>query len=162
MKPAHWSALRIRADPDGSLESRTATIFGRLRATSTQLPPLCVSGSHWHFAHPTKPGPVTVAGKPSATLKPKTESSILKQAGLRKDRPWKGYVVVFEGDDESGYSAYSPDLPGVIAAGDSRQETETLMIEAMAAHIALLRQEGQPVPEPSETASVTILDPAAA
>jgi predicted RNase H-like HicB family nuclease len=24
----------------------------------------------------------------------------------------KGYVVVFEGDDESGYSAYSPDLPG--------------------------------------------------
>jgi hypothetical protein len=35
----------------------------------------------------------------------------------------KGYVVVFEGDDESGYSAYSPDLPGVIAAGESRQET---------------------------------------
>jgi len=74
----------------------------------------------------------------------------------------KGYVVVFEGDDEPGYSAYSPDLPGVIAAGDSRQETETLMIEAMTAPIALLRQEGQPVPEPSEAASVTILDPAAA
>jgi predicted RNase H-like HicB family nuclease len=74
----------------------------------------------------------------------------------------KGYVVVFEGDDESGYSAYSPDLPGIIAAGDSRQETETLMIEAMAAHIAILQQEGLPVPEPSEAASVTILDPAAA
>lgn len=74
----------------------------------------------------------------------------------------KGYVVVFEGDDASGYSAYSPDLPGVIAAGDSRQETERLMIEAMAAHIAMLRQEGQPVPELSEAASVTILDPAAA
>ena len=74
----------------------------------------------------------------------------------------KGYVVVFEGDDESGYSAYSPDLPGVVAAGDSRQDTETLMIEAMAAHIAMLQQEGLPVPEPSEAASVTILDPAAA
>jgi predicted RNase H-like HicB family nuclease len=60
----------------------------------------------------------------------------------------RGYVVVFEGDDESGYSAYSPQLPGVIAAGDSRQETETLMIDAMAAHIALLRQDGQPVPGP--------------
>jgi predicted RNA binding protein YcfA (HicA-like mRNA interferase family) len=46
-----------------------------------------VSGSHQHFTHPTKPGLVTVAGKPSATLKPKTESSILKQAGLRKERP---------------------------------------------------------------------------
>ena len=34
-----------------------------------------------------KPGLVTVAGKPSATLKPKTDSSILKQAGLRKERP---------------------------------------------------------------------------
>lgn len=74
----------------------------------------------------------------------------------------KGYVVVFEGDDESGFSAYSPDLPGVIAVGDSRQETETLMIEAMAAHIALLRQDGEPVPESAEAASVTILDPAAA
>ena len=45
-----------------------------------------VSGSHRHFTHPVKPGLVTVAGKPSATLKPKTESSILKQAVLRKER----------------------------------------------------------------------------
>ena len=74
----------------------------------------------------------------------------------------KGYVVVFEGDDESGYSAYSPDLPGVVAAAGSREETETLMIEAMAGHIALLRQQGEPVPEQSEAASVIILDPAAA
>ena len=43
----------------------------------------------------------------------------------------KGYVVVFEGDDESGYSAYSPDLPAVVAAGATRQETKELMIEAM-------------------------------
>ena len=42
------------------------------------------AGSHRHFTHPTKQGLVTVAGKPSATLKPKTEASILKQAGLRK------------------------------------------------------------------------------
>ena len=46
-----------------------------------------VAGSHRHFTHPEKPGLVTVAGKLSATLKPKTESSILKQAGLRKERP---------------------------------------------------------------------------
>jgi predicted RNase H-like HicB family nuclease len=73
-----------------------------------------------------------------------------------------GYVVVFEGDDESGYSAYSPDLPGVVAAGATRQETEKLMVEAMAEHIALLRREGLAVPEPAEAASVTILDPSAA
>ena len=46
-----------------------------------------INGSHRHYSHPTKPGLVTVAGKPSATLKPKTEASILKQAGLRKEQP---------------------------------------------------------------------------
>ena len=46
-----------------------------------------VSGSHRHYLHPVKPGLDTVAGKPSATLKPKTELSILKRAGLRRERP---------------------------------------------------------------------------
>jgi len=31
-----------------------------------------------------------------------------------------GYLVIFEGDDEDGYSAYSPDVPGVVAAGATR------------------------------------------
>jgi predicted RNA binding protein YcfA (HicA-like mRNA interferase family) len=44
------------------------------------------TGSHRHFVHPTKPGLVTVAGKPGATLKPKTEASILKQAALRREQ----------------------------------------------------------------------------
>jgi predicted RNase H-like HicB family nuclease len=74
----------------------------------------------------------------------------------------RGYVVVFEGDDEAGYSAYSPDLAGVIAAGATHRETEQSMIEAMAEHIALLRQAGEPVPEPADADSVMILDPAAA
>jgi predicted RNA binding protein YcfA (HicA-like mRNA interferase family) len=39
-------------------------------------------GSHRQFHHPTKRGTVTVAGKPSLDLDPKTEKSILKQAQL--------------------------------------------------------------------------------
>jgi len=74
----------------------------------------------------------------------------------------RGYVVVFEGEDESGYSAYSPDLPGVVAAGKTRAETEQLMREVMAEHLALLREAGQPLPEPADAADVTILGPAAA
>lgn len=42
-------------------------------------------GSHRQFRHPTKPGLVTVAGKPSADLPPGTLNSILKQAGLKGD-----------------------------------------------------------------------------
>ena len=41
------------------------------------------TGSHRHYRHPTKPGTTTIAGKPSADLIPKTEQSILRQAGLR-------------------------------------------------------------------------------
>jgi predicted RNA binding protein YcfA (HicA-like mRNA interferase family) len=40
------------------------------------------SGSHRQFHHPTKPGTVTIAGKPPLDLDPKTERSILRQAGL--------------------------------------------------------------------------------
>lgn len=74
----------------------------------------------------------------------------------------KGYVVIFEGDDETGHSASSPDLPGVVAAGDSRKETEGLMRSAMADHILLLKEAGEAVPEPSDATDVTLLDPAAA
>ncbi|HTR94652.1 MAG TPA: type II toxin-antitoxin system HicA family toxin [Trebonia sp.] len=45
------------------------------------------NGSHRHFTHPWKPGIVTVAGHPSATLRNKTEVCILRQAGLGKERP---------------------------------------------------------------------------
>jgi len=40
-------------------------------------------GSHRQFKHPTKPGPVTVPGKPSDDLATGTLSSALKQAGLK-------------------------------------------------------------------------------
>ena len=40
-------------------------------------------GSHRQFKHPTKPGRVTVAGKPSDDLAPGTLNSILRQAGLK-------------------------------------------------------------------------------
>jgi len=41
-----------------------------------------VKGSHRQFRHPTKPGTVTVSGKPSTDLPIGTERSILKQAGI--------------------------------------------------------------------------------
>jgi predicted RNA binding protein YcfA (HicA-like mRNA interferase family) len=43
-------------------------------------------GSHRQFRHADRPGLVTIAGKPSDTLHPKTWASIVKQAGLKEDR----------------------------------------------------------------------------
>lgn len=74
----------------------------------------------------------------------------------------KGYVVVIEGDEECGYSAYSPDVPGVVAAADSREQTEDLMREAIVEHLDLLRGMGGPVPEPAEVTAVTVIESPAA
>ena len=41
-------------------------------------------GSHRQYHHPNKSGTVTVAGKPSVEIPPRTLASILKQAGLKK------------------------------------------------------------------------------
>jgi predicted RNA binding protein YcfA (HicA-like mRNA interferase family) len=41
-------------------------------------------GSHRQFKHPSKPGLVTVAGKPGDDLAPGTLNSVLKQAGLKQ------------------------------------------------------------------------------
>jgi len=57
------------------------------------------------------------------------------------------YLVVIEGEGES-YSAYAPDLPGCVAAGDSPEEVERLMQEAIALHVESLRAHGEPVPPP--------------
>ena len=43
-------------------------------------------GSHRQYKHPTKPGRVTIAGKPSDDLAPGTLNSVLKQAGLKEQR----------------------------------------------------------------------------
>jgi len=43
-----------------------------------------IRGSHRQFAHPAKPGTVTVAGHPSMELHPKTLKSIFTQAGLKR------------------------------------------------------------------------------
>jgi predicted RNA binding protein YcfA (HicA-like mRNA interferase family) len=45
---------------------------------------VAMRGSHRQLKHPSKPGRVTVPGKPNDTLAPGTLNSILKQAGLKK------------------------------------------------------------------------------
>ncbi len=58
------------------------------------------------------------------------------------------YAIVIE-RAENNYSAYVPDLPGCIATGATVEETETQIREAIEFHIAGLRADGVPVPQPS-------------
>jgi predicted RNase H-like HicB family nuclease len=57
------------------------------------------------------------------------------------------YLVVIE-ETGTGFSAYSPDLPGCVATGATHEEVERTMAEAIVFHIDGLREEGLDVPEP--------------
>ena len=57
------------------------------------------------------------------------------------------YPVVIERTG-TGYSAYSPDVPGCAAAGDSEEETRRNFQDALTEHFEAMREVGEPVPEP--------------
>jgi len=60
------------------------------------------------------------------------------------------FLVVIE-KTKKNYSAYSPDLPGCIATGKTREEVERNMHEAIEIHINGLIEDRQPVPEPKSS-----------
>ena len=57
------------------------------------------------------------------------------------------YLIILE-PSETGFSAYSPDLPGCVATGANLEETESRMRETIEFHLEGLRQENLPVPQP--------------
>lgn len=60
----------------------------------------------------------------------------------------KEYVVVYE-RAENNWAAYSPDVPGCMATGKTRDDAERNFKEALEFHIEGLKSSGMPVPEPS-------------
>lgn len=56
------------------------------------------------------------------------------------------FLIVIE-KTETNYSAYSPDLPGCVATGASREETERNMHEAIEMHVRGMIKDNLPVPE---------------
>jgi predicted RNase H-like HicB family nuclease len=70
----------------------------------------------------------------------------------------KRYPVVIE-PTSTGFSAFSPDVPGCAAAGDTEEETRRNFRAALAAHFETMREIGEPIPEPR--ASVDYVEVAA-
>ena len=57
------------------------------------------------------------------------------------------YTVIVE-KGATSWGAYVPDLPGCIAAGETREEVLQLIREAITFHVEGLIEQGEPVPEP--------------
>ena len=68
------------------------------------------------------------------------------------------YDVLIE-KTNNGYSAYAPDLPGCVAAADTRTEVEDLLREAIVLHLESLREHGEPIPQPQTTAALIEVQP---
>ena len=58
------------------------------------------------------------------------------------------YAIVIE-KGEGNYGAYVPDLPGCVATGDTIEEVEREIQEAIEFHLEGMREDGLPIPEPS-------------
>ena len=69
------------------------------------------------------------------------------------------YTVIVEQGDTS-WGAYVPDLPGCVAAGETREEVLGLIREAIAFHIEGPRESAEPVPPPHSFSELVEVAPA--
>jgi len=65
------------------------------------------------------------------------------------DMASRKYLILLEYAEGSNYSAYVPDLPGCVAAAETREECLQLMEEAIALHLKGMLEDGDPIPEPT-------------
>jgi predicted RNase H-like HicB family nuclease len=70
-------------------------------------------------------------------------------AGLVMGVPVSGYAIVIERAEDGGYGAWSPELPGCVALGDTPDEAVAEMRQAVKGHLAMLRERGEPIPAPT-------------
>ncbi len=70
------------------------------------------------------------------------------------------YAIVIEWA-ETNYSAYVPDLPGCVSTGATLEEVKRNLREAIEFHIDGMREDGEPVPEPTTQVDVIEFQPAA-
>lgn len=69
------------------------------------------------------------------------------------------YTVILE-KGATSWGAYVPDLPGCIAAGESREEALDLIRDAIVFHLEGLAEQGEPVPEPHSFGELVEIDAA--
>ena len=67
------------------------------------------------------------------------------------------YTVIYE-RGQTNWGAYVPDLPGCVSIGDTLAEVQENIKEAIALYIEVLKEDGQPIPEPStEVGKVAVM-----
>ncbi len=68
----------------------------------------------------------------------------------------KKFLIVIE-KSKDGYGAYSPDLPGCVAVGGTREDVENTMFEAITFHLEGMEEDGLPIPKSESSAEYMVL-----
>ena len=71
----------------------------------------------------------------------------------------ESYLILIEGGPPSNYSAWSPDLPGCAATGNTIEHCVAQMKGAIAFHLEGLATDGEPIPEASGPGVYVARDP---
>ena len=66
------------------------------------------------------------------------------------------FAIVIE-KAEHNFAAYVPDLPGCVATGETMEETEKQIREAILFHLQGLREDGQPLPQPTSKVNYVVV-----
>lgn len=67
-----------------------------------------------------------------------------------------GYAIIIEGAEDGGFGAWAPELPGCVAVAATYDECVALMREAVAFHLEGMRENGDPIPEPTTVGVETV------
>jgi len=65
-------------------------------------------------------------------------------------------AIIVERAEDGGYGAWSPDLPGCVAVGDTPEETLAEMRQAVQGHLDVMRERGEQLPHPSTVIATTV------
>lgn len=66
------------------------------------------------------------------------------------------YAIIIERGDDGGFGAWSPDVPGCVALGDTEAETLAEMEEAIRLHLDVLRERQESLPVSTTVSATTI------
>ena len=67
------------------------------------------------------------------------------------------FSIIFEPEDEGGYSVYCPALPGCVSQGESYEEALANIRESITGYVKSLIQDGLPVPEEAVTEKIEVV-----
>lgn len=68
------------------------------------------------------------------------------------------YNVFFEPAEEGGFTVTVPRLPGVVTEGNTFEEAQENVKDAIKGYLQILQELGEEIPEPDEKAFTTIID----